>query len=64
MMQALDRVELALESGQGVDRAHQLEVQDLDRDDLTVFGVRTPHLSEAALADQAVELVLRNLECV
>src|SRR5262245_50952027 len=65
MVQALDRIELALEPGQSIDRADQLEVQHLDRDEITTAaGVCTPHLSEAAFADQAVELVPRYLERV
>jgi hypothetical protein len=64
MMQSLDRVKLALKPGKGIDGSDQLEVQHLDRNDLIVVRVRTPYLSKATLADQAVELVPGNLERV
>src|ERR1043166_7504587 len=63
MVEPLDRIELALEPGQRIDRAHQLEVENFDRDDLAIaVPPGAPDLPEPAFTDQAVELVTRDGE--
>jgi hypothetical protein len=62
MVEALDRVQLALEPRHRVRRAHELEVEDLDRHRLVIrIAERAPDLTEAALADHAVDLESRDL---
>jgi hypothetical protein len=55
MLQALDRVELALESRERVDRAHQLEMENFHSAVSAIgFAKRRPHLPEATLTDHPV----------
>ena len=58
----MDRIELATESGQRVDRTHQLEVEDLDGHAFTPrLAVCVPHLTETTLTDHPVEMEPGNI---
>ena len=61
MIESLDRVELALEPGQRIVRANQLEMKNLDRDETAiVLARRAPYLTEPTFADQTIDAITIN----